>query len=83
VAGVTNSFGACGYDFWVLKLGLDGRLMGNCLDIEKDTDAKVIPTEAEVKNTNAIITNPIVTVLTTDVIPKDTNCIVQAQCTAP
>ena len=78
VAGRTESFGAGGYDFWVLKLNSDGNIP-NC-GLINDSQATITNTTVTPENTNVDPIDTEVTPSNTSVDPQDTSAIVGQQC---
>ncbi|MGC8765177.1 MAG: hypothetical protein ACP5QT_04755 [Brevinematia bacterium] len=75
VGGLTKSFGAGNYDWWILKLPSDGNLpnlSSNTLVTPSDTSCTTNDTSCTVNNTSA-------SVVDTSCIVQDTSAIVQQQ----
>ncbi|MCX5859468.1 MAG: hypothetical protein NT056_06175 [Proteobacteria bacterium] len=81
VVGSSNSFGAGGYDLWVLKLSSDGSIIFNPSSGASvtNTSATVTDTSATITNTSATITNTSATITNTNATITDTNAIINQQ----
>jgi len=81
VAGYTQSFGAGGNDFWILKLDSDGRILFNPASGASVRDTNVVPvdTNCTVVDTTATVTNTSATVTDTNATVTDTNATIMQQ----
>jgi uncharacterized delta-60 repeat protein len=79
--GTTNSFGAGGYDIWVLKLNSTGSIVFDGGIGASTTTTNVVPsnTSATVTTTSVTGTNSTATVQNTAVTPQDTHATVMVQ----
>jgi hypothetical protein len=81
VAGITDSFGAGGSDFWVLKFDAAGNISNSCPSgigqatsiIPANTSVVPVVSQATISNTSCTVTS-------TNVTPQDTNATVETQC---
>jgi uncharacterized delta-60 repeat protein len=81
VAGYTFSFGAGGYDFWVLKLNPDGSIDPSCSpDLGADSTAIPASTSVTPATSTATVVDSAATITDTSVTPADSSATVQTQC---
>ncbi len=78
VAGTTYSFGAGGYDFWIMKLDANGNIP-DC-PYANNTNATVTSTSVTPQDTSATPGNTSADVNTTNVEPVDTSAEVNLVC---
>ncbi len=78
VAGHTQSFGAGGNDYWILRLNSDGEIPG--CELGSNSNAIVTDTEATITNTTVspLATNAVIA--DTDAIGQDTSALVTVIC---
>jgi uncharacterized delta-60 repeat protein len=78
VAGYTESYGAGGADYWVLKLDANGDIPG--CDLIKDTSVVPVNTTVIPATTSVIPADTSATVTSTAVVPINTAATVNEQC---